>query len=423
MAKRYGSLKKESSTESLENVITGTGSGRITWKAYAIAGTLDGLTMTMQIFAAVYVPGTVWVVLPQTVWLLLLVLRRRRISLVLALGTMLLSAGILFTTWHVWRNRQGPEYACQAVLTEDDCLACQHAFTEDACTQREKQRPEVIDSDRGGDLDALCQWVPYEEATETDGDVLAFFGSLVLLVSTIPMAFSALYKQRLLSRTGNVLTLVWNGWMAVFTFLSAMVAALVMESTPSSHSLNEVWDGMLCFAGYNIQEKGCHPDTACETWHAAIQVHLHLVCHVAYAVSIMGTLKYAGPRSLSASLTAVVPISYFAFALPILPDPAVLHWCDFFGIVALVSGLFLLQFPEESVLEKVSCQRCHSVSQEEEPVDRNEQEEDKATPKHSNSLCVSPSLNGHEDLTTWLSDRNHMYNLLEGEPLVLTGDV
>jgi hypothetical protein len=349
-----------------------------------VMGALDSISSTLQTFAAVYVPGPLLILLPQAAIPVSLILARRSqpISSAQWMGAATVFLGVLLVLAPILTHR--PEFTCEAINMDYDCTICQIALTEQACLEAKTTRPFSNETsifsflERGMEesLDA-CRWLPFEESSK-EKEILEIVWSIILAMSTIPMAISAMYKQRVmisLSRPsqGNLLVttaestsppatlpppppvIYVSGWIAVFQFVFATVFAfpVVLLTSPSLRPWDvpeNLLNGMLCYSGHGVLEMGCHPDTFCAS-HAALWVNLTVVCHVVYTLSMMLVLKFSGSSSvlLFLALTLIVPIGHLVFSFPIMPEQSqtLLQKTDLAGLLVILAGLILYRFSED----------------------------------------------------------------------------
>jgi drug/metabolite transporter (DMT)-like permease len=321
-------------------------------RPFAIMGALDCLAMSMQIFASVYLPGTLLVLLPQAAIPLSMIFSRyllhERYGVRQYLGAMVVLAGILIVLEPVITLRHAPEYYCEAVNVHNDCTICQVEATEDACRSHKNETPEFLwDGDDSNNSGGMCDWLPFDEASK-DTEFLISVWSLVMIASCVPMTLSTVYKQMALGDGTDLDPIYLNGWIAVFQFCFSLVLAFPagMSSSPSVSPLDlprNVWDGIQCYLGHGTVETGCHPDSMC-SFHAALFVNVCLICNFVYSFFIMFVLKYGSSDLLFLALTIMVPIGNIAFALPFMPESQPMHASDLVALAVIMSGLVLYRF-------------------------------------------------------------------------------
>jgi len=393
-------------------------------KRFAVMGALDCLATTLQTFAAVYLPGPLLILLPQAAIPVSLGLSHSRrfagggapgLALQQWVGAATVLLGIAIVLQPVWLRKHAPDYYCEAQDVLHHCTLCQTAVTEEACLEltikedggdesstnmmsrtsrrwlEDQQVPSLLSQQ---EEELPCRWLPFEESSK-EKEFLELFWSLALMASTIPMALSALYKQRAMlsveeraaeqaavaaasamdasDETIAVLSpppppaLYVSGWIAVFQFLCS-VAIAVPAGLLSSPTLlpwevpSNLFYGMFCYAGVGVVETGCHPDTACSD--SALWVNVTVLCHVVYTLSMMLVLKYSGggdPTLLFLGLTAIVPFGHLFFALPFMPERTTIHSSDLAGLFVILAGLVLYRF---STLSPPTPDEHHHQAQE-----------------------------------------------------------
>jgi drug/metabolite transporter (DMT)-like permease len=330
-------------------------------RPFAIMGALDCLAMSMQIFASIYLPGSLLVLLPQAAIPMSMVFSRyllhERYGVRQYLGAIVVLAGILIVLEPVITLRHAPEYYCEAVNVHNDCTICQVEATQGACLSHKNEDPgaflwadnstTLYDDDDSINRQGLCQWLPFDEASK-DTEFLIFVWSLVMIASCVPMTLSTVYKQIALGDGTDLDPVYLNGWIAVFQFCFSLVLAFPagMSSSPSVQPLElpkNVWDGIQCYLGHGTVETGCHPDSMC-SFHAALFVNVCLICNLFYSFFMMFVLKYGSSDLLFLALTVMVPIGNIAFALPFMPESQPMHTSDIVALVVIMSGLALYRF-------------------------------------------------------------------------------
>ena len=396
-----------------------------------IIGMLDAITATFQTFAAVYLPGPLLVLIPQAAIPVSMLYtlcfadtkisgtRKRDHSSILSVPTMggiLVLVGIIIVLVPVWSSQRAPDYYCEATDPYNDCSVCKIATTKIECAAKSTSKANHLnltgmehestqwlfntsstDDLQPNSVSAPCQWVPFEESTK-EKESLEVIWSILLFLSTIPMAISASYKQRAIhslssgdtipppettDSTSSFVTptpqawvpsspvLYISGWIAVFQLLSSLILAIPagMISSPTIHPWKvpeNVLNGLLCYAGYPVVANGCHPDSMCTSYHVALWVNVGVLCHVLYAVSVMIILQVSNNCiPLFLALTATVPLGHFAFTLPLFPlsFQEGLHTIDLIGLVVIVSGLVLYRFTNEAANCSKRKRRIHLISE------------------------------------------------------------
>jgi CRT-like, chloroquine-resistance transporter-like len=420
-------------------------------KQFAVMGALDSLAMTLQTFAAVYLPGPLLILLPQAAipvsLALTAVTSREGVTWPQWVGAATVLIGIWIVLEPVLSSQHAPDFYCEAADRENDCTVCQVALTEQACLAAQTTRP--IDHDSGlmlaterwlrqeDDVDSACRWLPFGESSQ-EKEFLEIFWSIILMASTVPMALSAIYKQRAMLAVSSPPernppesatthqqqlptppALYVSGWIAVFQFVCSLVVAIPagMLASPTVRPWDvpeNIFNGMLCYAGKGVIETGCHPDTLCASQHAAVWVNVTVLCHAVYTVSMMLVLQ--GSRNsvlLFLALTVIIPIGNLAFTMPFMPHQSqtVVRTADLAGLIVILVGLVLYRFSDPS----------------ETPSKTDKREQDDEYHRLINSGAVDALHDVNEEpftsrlCWTWAVENQTSYTLLR-EP-ILTGDV
>jgi CRT-like, chloroquine-resistance transporter-like len=379
-------------------------SALLTWQ-FAVMGALDAISVTLQTFAAVYLPGPLLILVPQAAIPVSLALtylaessttpsyRRISTSPMQWLGATTVLIGIFLVLEPVWSSRHAPDFYCEAADRSNDCTICQLASTEATCIATTKTmdasfaspttRPQWLYNESSSSDDyhpshpdeatTPCQWLPFEDSSQ-EKELLEGIWSILLMVSSIPMALSAMYKQRVIHTLSSMPVLsvqsielsneqslnaapsspvlFVSGWIAVFQLLFSIVLAIPAGSmsSPSVQPWNvtqNLWNGMFCYAGHGVIETGCHPDSMCASYNVAIWVNLGVLCHAVYTISVMLVLQGSNTCvPLFLALTATVPLGHFAFTMSFLPQSSqvVVRNTDLVGLLVILAGLGLYRF-------------------------------------------------------------------------------
>ena len=237
-------------------------------RPFIVMGALDSLATSMQVFSSVYLPGPLLVLLPQAAIPCSMILSKRfcrnvRYHWMQYLGAVVVLFGILVVLEPVVTHRRAPDYYCEAIDRDSDCTLCQPEATQEACLSHSPTDTSPVlagqyrnANDDTTPVDALCQWLPYNEAVKEE-EGLTFIWSLVMLASVIPMTLSTIYKEIALGGSIEIDPVYLNGWIAIFQFLFSMVLAvpagiLASPSVKPSDLPQNIWDGTLCFVGQGM---------------------------------------------------------------------------------------------------------------------------------------------------------------------------
>ena len=390
-----------------------------------IIGTFDAITATLQTFAAVYLPGPLLVLVPQAAIPVSVLFsycfsnsnkntetqKRSQTGFRLSMqmiGGIIVLIGIIIVLEPVWTSQRAPDYYCEATDPYNDCATCKIATTAMDCagTASSKAHHDNMtdatseslhqwlfnasstdDGLRRPVLPLPCKWVPFNESTK-EKESLEVLWSILLMFSSIPMALSAVYKQRVIHTLSSdaatqlyqttdsppsdlALTakdvapsspvLYISGWIAVFQLLVSLLLAIPagILSSPSIQPWKvpeNLLNGLLCYSGYPVVVNGCHPDTMCTSYHVTLWINVGVLCHVVYTVSVMVILQASNSSvPLFLALTATVPLGNFAFSLPLLPNSPRenMHALDLIGLLVIVAGLIMYRFTNKTI----SCSR------------------------------------------------------------------
>lgn len=197
-----------------------------------------------------------------------------------------------------------------------------------------------------------------------DGNVL---WSIIMIVSTIPMALSSVYKEIALGDQ-ELDPIFLNGWIAVFQFLFSLVlcipASLASEPpVPVNELPQNVLDGLLCYGGTDSVECPADQDdgSQCVTDDCTMSplfVTLYLAFNIGYNILIILIIKFGSASLLFMALTIMVPLGNIAFTLDFVPQHKPLSPYDIIGLVIICSGLFFYRFANTIIKKRCGGTLC-----------------------------------------------------------------
>ena len=219
-------------------------------RPFVVMGLLDCLTCTLLTFSAVYLPGTLLILLPQATIPISMMLSRKikgeRYRGYQYLGAVVVVMGILAVLEPLVTQRHAPAFACEAYDEDEFCALCGEETTEGGClSHRTKGWGELMPSSGSSGLslvvqpwdeDAdehstvlrslarsnsssssslstpyddhdgeLCRWVSSDSAQQSSSSSSAstttLIWSVVTILACIPMTLSSIYKEMALSRS------------------------------------------------------------------------------------------------------------------------------------------------------------------------------------------------------------------------------
>jgi drug/metabolite transporter (DMT)-like permease len=276
-------------------------------KPFAIMGGLDAIAGIMQVFSATYLPGA-----------LLILLSQAAIPM-----SMIISKNMLDAKYSKY------QYAGATVVA----------------------------------LGIATVLVPSMQGDDENSSTTLW--SFVMILSTIPMALSSVYKEIALGST-ELDPMYLNGWIATFQFLFSILlcvpSALASDPPVAIPMLPEnLVDGMLCYFGTNsvtcTGESGtCTPDDCYPT--GPLYVTIYLVFNQLYNLLIILILKYGSANLLFMALTIMVPLGNVAFTLDFVPGHTALKITDIIGLVLICTGLACYRFASE-ILTLFGCKKTN----------------------------------------------------------------
>mmetsp|Transcript_800 Transcript_800/g.1266 ORF Transcript_800/g.1266 Transcript_800/m.1266 type:complete len:533 (-) Transcript_800:59-1657(-) len=403
-------------------------------RPFAIMGGLDCIATTMQVFASIYLPGPLLILLPQAAIPISMAFSSRitgeRFRLFQYVGAVVVVAGIFVVLEPLISHRHSPDRVCEAINLDNYCTVCQTETTREGCLSHRldvdyyssspsstldftaylskfagANKSDHVGNANNGDDDgegqAICEWVDVEGAASGgEGEKLLLVWCFVMILSCIPMTLSSIYKEIVLSDDENELDPIYlNGWIALFQSFYSIVLAVPggMSSSPAvspSELPEHFYDGFKCYIGEGTITKGCHPDDLCSS-HAFLIFNLGLLVNIIYMILMMYILKYGSASLLYLALTITVPLGNIAFAMPFMPGSTPMHLSDTLGLLVIMTGLVLYR----------SAANNDSDAERESSV--NEESSDSIFLEFEDN-CIQDAPNGSSNLQ---------------EPLLLVGDI
>lgn len=199
--------------------------------------------------------------------------------------------------------------------------------------------------------------------------------SVMMILSTVPMALSSVYKEIALGET-EIDPMYLNGWVAVFQFLFALVlcipASFASEPpVPLADLPSNLYDGLMCYFGKSTitcagEDDNCVSDQC--YLDAPVFVNIYIFFNQLYNLLIILMLKYGSANLLYLALTLMVPLGNVAFTIPIVPSSSPLKVTDIVGLIVICFGLGCYRFAA-TVVDQFLCKgRRRSSYQDEEKV-------------------------------------------------------
>jgi drug/metabolite transporter (DMT)-like permease len=344
----------------------------LTKRPFAIMGFLDCMASLMQVFASVYLPGPLLVLLPQAAIPISMILSGyllgQKYRAFQYVGAVIVLSGIVVVLEPMISHRHAADFVCVAIDVDRDCSICQVEINEEMCLSHrldiggdelsllfESQRDNLwanMFSNATGDDDEgqpICSWT--SSSASSSEELLMLIWSCVMILSCIPMTLSSIYKEIALGDELDLDPIYMNGWIAIFQLLFSLLLAIPagFASSPPISPMDlprNMYQGMLCYLGIGTIDTGCHPDSSCAL-HAALFVNLSLLLNCIYTLCMMYILKFGSASLLYLALTAMVPIGNLAFALPFMPQMTTFHVSDLLGLGVIMSGLVLYRFADQ----------------------------------------------------------------------------
>eukprot|EP00815_Leptocylindrus_aporus_P004513 CAMPEP_0116068238 /NCGR_PEP_ID=MMETSP0322-20121206/11536_1 /TAXON_ID=163516 /ORGANISM="Leptocylindrus danicus var. apora, Strain B651" /LENGTH=475 /DNA_ID=CAMNT_0003555299 /DNA_START=175 /DNA_END=1599 /DNA_ORIENTATION=+ len=305
---------------------------------FFIMGILDCMSSLMGMFAAVYLPGSLLVLLPQAAIPISMVLSKHmlgeRYSGYHYAGAFIVVIGIIVVLSPEFVTSSSGE-VCEAFDEDRDCSICQDETSEGTCLSH-------TDSDTGV---SICEWV----RDDSNEDAPILFWAAMLILSCIPSTFSNIYKEKALGET-ELDPVFLNGWIALFQFFISLIFVIPAGYTADPPIYPEdlprnIFDGLKCYFGAGTVTSGCHLDENCGE--APIFVNVYVAINVFYNLLMILILKFGSTNILTLAMTVMVPIGNLAFSLPFMPEATAMHATDIIGLGVIMAGLTWYRFGEK----------------------------------------------------------------------------
>jgi len=312
-------------------------------RPFAIMGFYDCVTGILLTFAAVYLPGSLLILLPQAAIPISMILSNKikgeRYACYQIFGAFVVVLGILVVLEPLITQRHVAHYMCVAYDEEEYCSVCMEELSEGGCLSHRTIEGSSSSSnmvDGGGDGDAgapgehggmhflwsylaqsnnsssssststlpdddhdgmVCQWIPSTLAQQTfsgSSTNTTLLWSVMTILACIPMTLSSIYKEMTLTGANSIDPIFLNGWVAIFQFFFSLVLSIPagMTSRPPVTPLelpSNIWDGLKCYIGISTISSGCHPDDKC--FEAPLYVNVFFVFNVCFNILMIFVLK------------------------------------------------------------------------------------------------------------------------------------
>ena len=201
---------------------------------FVIMGMLDCVTCLLLTFAAVYLPGSLLILLPQAAIPISMGLSTRikgeRYAKYQYLGATVVVLGILVVLEPLVTQRHVADFVCEAYDQEEFCALCEGEMNEEGCLSH-RTKGDGLQSGLGESIlsvqhntsaydhdGELCRWIPTESAQSSSSSgstTTILLWSIVTILACIPMALSSIYKEISLSGSENIDPIFLNGVSAV----------------------------------------------------------------------------------------------------------------------------------------------------------------------------------------------------------------
>ena len=167
---------------------------------------------------------------------------------------------------------------------------------------------------------------------------------IIMILSCVPMALSSVYKEIALNDV-DLDVIFMNGWIALFQLLFSvplLLPATWASNIPIADLPKYLIYGAKCYVGINSITTANEHYAPDDCRMAPAYVNLYIFgFNLPFNVLILLILSVGSANVLWLSLTTLVPIAAFAFALPFVPGHKPIKATDVIGLVIIMIGLFI----------------------------------------------------------------------------------
>ena len=343
-------------------------------KPFIIMGLLDCITCMLLTFAAVYLPGSLLILLPQASIPISMILSKKlkgeRYAKYQYLGAVVVVLGILVVLEPLITQRHESPFTCQAYDENEFCTVCKEETTEGGCLSHgtsgssslirnnnvmgggsfvvhpwdlEKDVADEYDSvvlrsltqqqgndnsststaeedadDHGG---KLCQWVPSDSDSAQSSSSgsgsstsTTLIWSVVTILACIPMTLSSIYKEMSLSGSQtNIDPIFLNGWVAFYQLLFSFPLSIPAGMSSIPPVTPSELPGNI-WDGIKCYLGFGTITKGChpdnQCHEAPLYVNVFLVFNVCFNILIVYILKFGSANMLFMASTVMVPVSF-----------------------------------------------------------------------------------------------------------------
>ena len=265
-------------------------------KQFTTMGMLDCITCTLLTFAAVYLPGSLLILLPQAAIPISMILSKHikgeSYERYQYFGAAVVVVGILVVLAPLVTQRQEDDHVCEAFDQEKYCMLCNEETTEDGCLSHNSGSSGNTFADLIEGEHQVCNWISQDsaESSGSSASTTTLIWSFATVLACIPMSLSSIYKEMSLGGAQKDIDPIFlSGWVGFFQLLfsvpMSVPAGMVSSPTIWPDELpSNIIDGVLCYFGLNSIDSGCHPDH-CEG--APLFVNLFLFFNVFFNILLV----------------------------------------------------------------------------------------------------------------------------------------
>lgn len=226
---------------------------RMNKRPFVIMGLLDCITCLLFTFAAVYLPGSLLILLPQSAIPISMILSKyikgERYAIYQYLGAIIVILGIMVVLEPLITQRHVNQ-VCVAYDEDEFCSVCVGEVTEEGCLSHsieggaddsdnhqpwnvegdsymmmlrymaQQQSNDTASGEEADDHDGkLCYWAPTDSSSSSGSSATSttLLWSVVAILACIPMTLSSIYKEVSLSGSQtNIDPIFLNGWVALY---------------------------------------------------------------------------------------------------------------------------------------------------------------------------------------------------------------
>lgn len=195
----------------------------------------------------------------------------------------------------------------------------------------------------------------FHHSGSSDSTQTTIVGVIIFLASTVPLAFSGVYKE-IAFKGVDLDVYYFNAWVATFQVMWGVLFMPVSAipgfgEIPISEVPSNLYNGMKCMVGINSVYHTSSQYQHIDDCHLAfLQVGGYTLANVTYNVLLLAVIKYGSAALFYIASAALLPLSDICFTLPFVmgSQTSKLTPFDIAGLIIILLGLFLYRLKGET---------------------------------------------------------------------------